>query len=338
MRAAVFKGPDRPWAVEIVPDPTPGPGEMILKVDRCGICGSDVHMTSGRGVTMPNDCIMGHEYVGEVVAIGQGVADRRIGDTIAAMPFAGCRVCDTCRSGDELLCERGVKPYIGGFAEYVRVAASSSLKLPADLSIGDGALIEPLAVGLHGVRLAQSLAGKRVLVLGAGPIGLAVMSALRAERAGRIAAAARSERRRELAMVMGADGFVVTGPDDRARVAEALGGAPDIVFECVGMPGALDLCIRFVRANGSVISLGHCAEPDPISVARATSKQVRLIFSAGYTLPEFIRIAEALGSGQIEASAMISETIALDGVGDAIIGLRSGAREATKIHVDPNLA
>ena len=160
MRAAVFKGPGRPWAVEIVPDPTPGPGEMILKVVRCGICGSDVHMTSGRGVTMPTDCILGHEYVGEVVAIGREVTDRKIGDKIAAMPFAGCRACDNCLGGDELLCERGVKPYIGGFAEFVRVAASSSLKLPDSLSAADSALIEPLAVGLHGVHLAPGLGGQ----------------------------------------------------------------------------------------------------------------------------------------------------------------------------------
>lgn len=337
MRAAVYKGPDRPWAVEVVPDPTPGYGEMILKVERCGICGSDVHMTSGRGLTMPNDCILGHEYVGEVVELGSGVTDYKVGDKIAAMPFAGCGACENCRGGDELLCERGVQPYIGGFADYVRVAARSSLKLPASLSIVDSALIEPLAVGLHGVRLARPLAGKRALVLGAGPIGLAVISALRAEGAGRIAAAARSERRRDLAMLLGADAYVVTGQDDRARVADALGGAPDIVFECVGMPGALDLCVRFVRPNGTVISLGHCAEPDPISVARATSKQIRLTFSAGYTFSEFVSVAETLDAGRIDAGAMISETIGLGAVGDAIIGLRSGAREATKIHVDPNL-
>jgi threonine dehydrogenase-like Zn-dependent dehydrogenase len=310
---------------------------MVLKVQRCGICGSDVHMTSGRGVTLPSGCVLGHEYAGEVVGVGKEVKTFRVGDKVTAMPFAGCGECETCRTGQQLLCERGVRAYIGGFADYVRVSAASSLKLPAGLSMEDSALIEPLAVGLHGVRLVPGVSGKTVLVLGAGPIGLAVISALRAEGACRIAAAARSERRRELALVMGADAYVLTGEGDRARVVDVLGAMPDVVFECIGMPGALDLAIRHVRSNGVVVSLGQCMEPDSISVTRATSKQVRLIFSAGYTLSEFTSIADQLNSGRVRANAMISETVPLDAVGGAIEGLQSGARSATKIQVDPCL-
>ena len=335
MRAAIFNGPGNAWSVEDAPDPAPDAGELVIKVEICGICGSDVHMTSGKGMTLPTGCIAGHEYAGEVVALGSDVDRLKVGDKVAAMPFSGCGLCRFCQAGEQLLCERKVHPYVGGFAEYVLARASNTIRISDSLPMSEGALIEPYAVGYHGVNLALPLRGKKVLVIGVGAIGLGVIAALVLSGAEKIVGYARSESRRALTLQAGANGFVAQSAQDRQEVADILGGRPDVVFECIGAPGALDLCLRFLAPNGTVVSLGHCAEPDPISVVKATSKQARLVFSSGYTLAEFKDVADHLANRSMQVRNVVTEVVGLGDVGSAILGLQNGTRAATKIQVAP---
>lgn len=333
MRAAVFKEPGKPWAIENRPDPAPGEGEAVIKVGRCGICGTDLNMTSGQGYDFPCDSVLGHEFSGEVVAIGKGVDMLKPGDRLTALPAAGCGHCELCRAGQQVMCAN-MTPYAGGFAEYMRVAARTSVKLPAALSLNDGALVEPLAVGLHGVRLANFPLGARVLVLGAGAVGLSTLFWARRLGAGRVVAASRSERRRDMSLALGADAYIQTGEGEAERIHEALGGMPDYVFETAGATGLLQQCVNLVKPNGEVISLGFCMAPDPVVPGMATFKQVKLTFSMAWTLPEFQYCVDTLDAGHLEPRHMVTNTIGLDALPGMIETLR-GPHNETKVHVDP---
>ncbi|MBG6120024.1 MULTISPECIES: zinc-dependent alcohol dehydrogenase [unclassified Sphingobium] len=334
MRAAVFNGVGRPFDIEDRPDPTPNAGEIIVKVERCGVCGSDLHMTSGHGgMTYQPGSVIGHEYAGEIVALGAEVEGFKVGQRVTSIPLAGCGRCEACVAGHPALCPQ-MKGYSGGYAEYVRCAASGTILLPQTLSMEDGALCEPLAVGLHGVAMAQMPPGSRVAVLGAGSVALAAIFWARKLGAGRIVAVSRSDRRAAMALEMGASAFVQSGEGEIERVTEALGGQPDIVLECVGVPGMLDLGVKMARRNGKVVSLGFCTAPDPINPAMATFKQVSLHFSMHFTLREFQHVADTLDAGHVEPRSMITTRVGLDELPAAIERLR-GANEDTKVHVAP---
>jgi threonine dehydrogenase-like Zn-dependent dehydrogenase len=333
MKVAIFEGAGKPLVVADADDPVPGAGEVVIKVGRCGICGTDLHMTSGHGMDFPAGTVLGHEYAGEVVAVGAGVENLKTGDRIAAMPAVGCGRCTACLAGYPLGCAR-MEGRIGGFGQYLRASAASSVKLPADLSMADGALVEPLAVGLHGVALATMAPGARVLVLGAGSVGLAAIFWARQLGAGRIVAAAPSSRRAELAGIMGANGFVALGDGDVATIHAALGGPPDLVLECAGAVGLLGKAIDCVRTAGLVVSMGFCTSLDAIVPATATWKQVRMAFSFGYTLAEFQFTTDRLDAGHVEARHMITQTVSLQALPAAFEALRGGARQ-TKVQVDP---
>lgn len=333
MRAVVFKGADKPWAVETLPDPEPGLGEAVIKVGRCGICGTDLNMTSGKGYDFPCDSVLGHEFCGEVVALGRDVEKLKTGDIVSALPSAGCGHCEMCRIGMQVMCPTPTS-YMGGFGEYMRIAERVAVKLPASLSLNDGALVEPLAVGLHGVSLAGLRPNARVLVLGAGSVGLAAIFWARRLGAGKLVAASRSERRRDLALAMGADAYVTTGEGESERINAALGGSPDYVFETIGVVGALEQSINLVKPNGEVISLGFCMAPDPVIPGIATFKQVKLAFSMAWTLAEFQTVIDTLDRGHLEPRAMVSSNVALTDLPGTIETLR-GSHNETKVHVNP---
>ena len=237
MKAAVFKGPGKPLAIESLDDPVPGEGELVLRIGRCGICGTDLHMTDGHAASFPAESVLGHEFAGEVVAIGAGVERYKLGDTVAGLAVAGCGRCASCVAGDPMWCEKGLIPAMGGFGQYTRVNALAAIKLPATLSLEDGALVEPLAVGLHGVLLASFTPGARVLILGSGSIGLAAAFWARRCGATRVLVASRSARSEDHAMRMGASHFEQFGEEFPQRVSAALGGAPDVVLRMHRDPG-----------------------------------------------------------------------------------------------------
>ena len=172
MRAAVFHQLKQPLTVETVPDPTPGEGQVVVEVCRCGICGSDLHLTADALFGVPAGAVLGHEYAGRIAAIGRGVDRVKVGDHVAMMPLHSCGTCLHCLRGEPAWCSI-MRVDGGGYGEYALARQHQCVPLPRTVSLEDGALVEPMAVGLHGVRLAQSQPGDRVLVLGAGPIGLA---------------------------------------------------------------------------------------------------------------------------------------------------------------------
>lgn len=335
MRAAVFRGGSEPLAIEDRPIPEPGPGQVLIAVHRCGICGSDLTMTApGSAVTFAAGCVPGHEYAGIVAALGKDVTNLHIGDAVSAFPVAGCGSCNACRAGDPYGCS-SCNYLMGGFGEFALAPAALCVRLPNSLTLADGALVEPLACGAQAIRLADVGPTSRVLVLGAGPIGLAII--WWGVRAGcrQIVAAAPSMRRAEMALAMGATTFVTLGDGFSQGLADALGGhAPDIVFEGAGKPGAIAVALDHVGNRGTVVSSGMCFSPDSFIPGFAMMKQVRLQFSMAYRASDFRASVAMLDGGHVEPRAMVTRTITLNDLPAMFKALRGPGQEC-KVLVEP---
>ena len=323
MKAAVFQKAGEKLAILDLPDPVPGEGEVIVRVARCGVCGTDLHTTSGHGFTLPGGSQLGHEYAGEVVGLGADAGPLKLGDHVAAMPVVGCGHCEYCRTGIDLLCQT-YRSYGEGLAQYARVNARGATILPKTVGLKSGALVEPLAVGRRAVRLANPDPDMRTLVIGPGPIGLATAFWLRRAGVRRIAMLASSSRREALAEAMGATAYILEGDDAATRVHEALGGMPDLVIESAGVPGVIARAIDLVRPQGQIIALGFCSVPDSIVPAAALMKDVNIRFSTTYTRDDFADSAEALATDGAHADAMITDTVSLADFPDAFEAYRGG--------------
>jgi (R,R)-butanediol dehydrogenase/meso-butanediol dehydrogenase/diacetyl reductase len=310
VKAVTFQALHTPLAFETLPDPTPGEGEVVIRVGRCGICGSDLHMTEDAAYGCQHGDVLGHEFAGEVVALGRGAEGLRTGDLVSVIPLKSCGRCAHCRKGEVQWCA-GFGLQGGGYAEYALTRPNQCIRLPADLSLPDGAIVEPLAVALHGVNLSGMQAGDKVLVLGAGPIGLAVAFWAKRMGAAKVAIQDVAEFQRQRALDMGSDAFVVDPQNPVGSAGRALGGPADIVFECVGIPGLIDQAVRQVRNRGTILLLGLCTRPDPINSFAMLSKEVKLVTSAFFTVPEYQASLDALAAGAIEPRLLVTDTIAL---------------------------
>ena len=326
MRAAVLTD-DHTFVVEQVPDPTPGPGDLVVRVEACGICGSDLKAHGH----MPGGIVMGHEFCGEVVAVGTELSGRwREGELLAALPLTACGRCRWCLADDASHCEtfdpQGVGGAPGGFAEFVRVDAGSAVRLRGD--VGDfGALVEPLAVGLHTVATGRIGPGDRVLVIGGGNVGSAVSTWARRFGAAEVVVSDPSPTRRATA-----DRFGATGIHDPAE------GPPpsdfDVVVECVGVPGLIQVAMDAAAVRGRVVVAGVCITPDPIVPLTGVLKELELGFAVYYRKSEFAAAAALLESGDIDPSTFVTGRVGLDGVASAFTHLLSSDTER-KILVTP---
>ncbi len=321
MQAAVFKALGQPLSVEQVPDPVPGPQDVLIKVGRCGICGTDLHITEDPIFGAPSGMVLGHEFAGEIVEVGSKVDRVRRGDRVAILPVRSCGHCPACLCGQPARC-REMKITGGGYGQYTLAGQRQCVKLPSAVSLADGALVEPLAVGLHGVNAGPITPGARVLVIGAGPIGLAAAFWARRLGAIRVAVTASSNRREALALEMGATAFVSAADNLSAGVCAALGGPPDIVFEAVGKPGLLAKAVDLVRPRGTVVVLGLCTVTDTYNPFQTMLKEVRIHPSMLYDLREFEAAADVLNAGVATPRSMVTETVSLQELPAAFEALR----------------
>ena len=327
MLAAVV-GEDHGLEVVDLPDPEPGPGELVLRVTACGICGSDLKSVGA----MRSGLVMGHEYCGEVAAVGSDAAGSwREGTLVAGLPLVSCGTCRWCMAGEPTHCatvdRQGVGGSAGAFAEYVRVDVSQAVALPS--GVGElGALVEPLAVGLHTVAAARLEPGDRVLVIGAGPVGLAVARWARRLGAGVVVVSDPVEARREAAGSFGA-----TAALDPSR--DELGHGYDVVFECVGAAGLIDTAIGVIRPRGRVVVAGVCMAPDQVTPGLPLIREASVQWIVYYTRPEFELCARLLASGDLDGDAFVTGHTDLAGIDASFRELRSGATRHRKVLVTP---
>lgn len=339
MKAAIFDQVGRPLRIGEVPDPTPGGDEVVLRVEACGICGSDLHITEDPApFGIGEGFVLGHEIAGEVVAVGKSVTTLKAGDMVAVVPMRGCGHCERCRSGDPARCVE-MRLIGGGYAEYVAVAARQCHILPDGVRVRDAALAEPLAVALHCVVRSGMKVGDRVAVLGAGPIGLLIAFWARRLGASHVVMADLHDHQTERAYALGATGFALSNDKLADHLADLCGGPPDIVFECVGKPGLLQAATEAVRLQGKVIGVGLCVGGDSWDPFVALSKEIDLIFSVFFHQHHEFGIAlDVLGEGaRFAPQTIITDRIGLSPVPQIFEGLRRRTTQC-KVLIQPEIA
>lgn len=339
MRAAIFHGQGNAITIEQLDMPRLGREDVLVKVARCGICGSDVAMTGNASISYPRGRL-GHEYSGEIVDLGANVTALRRGQRVACLPVTPCGRCTGCLSGNPVFCtaprqvaDGSTRP--GGFGEYVAVPAGGATPLPDSLSFADGALIEPMACGLHALRLARMEPGATILVLGAGTMALSIIYWARRLGARRIVVAARSTRGRANVGAIGADAFHSFAEDDPAALTSLLGDGPEIVAECVGKTGMLAEAIGRVRIHGTVVSMGMCQHHESVVPVACNFKETRMVFPLAYTVAEFLDTARTFDREGFHPDLTVGATIGLETLPATIAAMRSG-HEGGKILVDPS--
>lgn len=342
MPAAVYR---RPGVVEVEerPVPRPGPGEVMVEVDHCGICGSDIHLLLEGWAHNPGK-VAGHEWTGTVAAVGDGVTAWAVGDAVVGGPSPRCGTCRRCREGKPSQCER--KGSItddgdGAFARYIRTSDRSVLRLPAGLSLRAAALAEPLAVALHGITRAGVAPGDSVMVIGAGPIGALSIAALVARGIGPVIAVEPGGRRRQLARDLGAD--EVLEPDDlevfpQWEPERMAARAVDVVLECSGRKSAMEAGFNQLRHGGTIALVGAGIEPPTFDPNRCILNELTVVGSFVYDLGGFEAALELLGSDDFPVDLLIEpDGVPLEGIADALAGLAQGAY-AGKVMVVPGLS
>ena len=298
------------FAIVEIPDPTPGPDELVIRVAACGVCGSDVKAQP----FMPAGMVMGHELGGEVVAVGRNVGDWRVGTNVAVLPVVSCGRCEYCAAGAVSHCAQtrylGMGPDGGGFAEFAAIPARHAFALPDNMTQVYAALVEPFAVGLHGVHSGEVSRGEDVLVVGAGGVGLTTIAWARAMGANRVTAVDPDPQRRESARAIGATDAVPSA-------VEAEPNAYDAALECVGRPELLQACQAAVRPQGRIVISGACAEPMPIEPITALLKELTIRFSVCYTPDEFREVVGGFSSGAVDPTSMVGPSLGLNRIAEA---------------------
>jgi (R,R)-butanediol dehydrogenase/meso-butanediol dehydrogenase/diacetyl reductase len=323
MRAGVFRGV-RQVPIEDVPEPRAAAADIVLDVKACGICGSDLHTYVAAQLAEVGQ-VMGHEFAGEVVEVGADVEGIAVGDRVTGLPIQPCGACRRCREGNRHLCEVWTTRSIGyglpgGFAERLRIPDAvldgNVHRLPDALTFEDGALVEPLAVGVHAVGRAEPAPDDVAVVLGLGTLGLQVAQVLLARGVRRVIGADLSPLRRSVATELGVT--AVAGGDLAAAVAEAAGEREvDVVFEATGAPGLVQRAMELVRAGGTVVAIAlyeHRAEIEPTLMVQ---KELTVRGSAIYTPAEFHEAIELLASGRVRSQPLITQRHGLEELGEA---------------------
>ncbi len=358
MRAAIMR--NKALVVDDIPTPEPGPGEVLVKTLACGICGSDLHALkhaeqlvdgarrSGGPFVMDlkRDVVLGHEFCAEIVEFGKGTP-RRLdpGVRVCSMPLLiRARELQTVGYSND---------HPGGYGEYMRLTEDLLLPVPNGLSTAHAALTEPMAVGVHAVAKARLETNDVPLVIGCGPVGLAVIAALKLARVAPIVAADFSAHRRELARTMGADVVVDPGvgaafeawrlaapwpdPSHAPALPPWVPGPPlrpAVIFECVGVPGVIDQIMIGAPPGARIVIVGVCMQRDSIEPMFGINKELNLQFVLGYTRDEFAATLRHIAEGNLSVAPLITGTVGVEGVADAFAALASPDRHA-KILVEP---
>lgn len=345
MRAAVLRGGEIVVRDDVA-EPRPAPGQALVGVKACGICGSDLHFVRHGAemlalaeemeglpelgmpaVDLDRDVHMGHEFCGEVLELGPDTTGPAPGTIVTSVPV--------------LVTSAGIRPIaygndvMGGYGERMLLTAPLLLEVPNGLDARHAALTEPMAVGLHAVNRSGIDARDGALVLGCGPVGLAVIAALRLRGVDRVVAADFSPARREIALGMGAQ--EVVDPREEAAFAawaRAGGGRSLVVFEAIGVPGVIDDILRLAPMRTRVVVVGVCMQADTVHPFFGISKELSIRFCFGYDPAEFAATLGHIAAGEMDVTPMLTGEVGLDGVAAAFEDLADADRHC-KVLVVP---
>ena len=343
MQVGLVTGKQRLDLIEM-PDPVPEPGKVVVDISFCGICGTDLHAFQSGDPYLPSIC--GHEWVGNVSAVGDGAGAFKEGDRVAIGIATACGRCATCQRGDASHCETafagliGISPLAaphGGFASAIAMEAARLYQVGGGISDENAALLEPVTVAVHAVRRTGLRLGDAVVVIGAGPIGLLVLQAARAAGAGTCVLIEPQKTRRELGGQLGADKLLdpTLEPDLIGAVNAYLGqDGADVVFECAGLARTIEQAPSLVRRGGVVSLVGVPTAPSTVMATEWIIKELKLATALGYLREEFEVSMALVADGRIQCEPLHTSTVGLNELADVFARL-SSAPEEVKVLVDP---
>ncbi|HZC34397.1 MAG TPA: L-idonate 5-dehydrogenase [Chthoniobacterales bacterium] len=301
--------------------PEPKAGEVLIRLGAGGICGSDLHYYHHGGVAdfhLREPMILGHEIAGEIVALGPGINDLHVGDRVAVNPARYCGVCSQCRRGRPNLCadvrffgSASRFPHVqGGFAEFFCASETQCIRLKTDIPFPSIACAEPLSVALHAANQAGQLTGKRVLITGAGPIGLLLAVVSRYAGAREIAITDMVQAPLEVALNLGTDCAVNVAKTPHAlrEICNQIGGF-DVGFEASGAPPALIDCVESAKPGGRIVQVGMLSNA-PVPLGRLIARELELVGTFRFH-DEFGQAVELLERGRIRVDVLITERLPL---------------------------
>ena len=330
MKALVYHG-NKDLRLEDVPEPQPGPGEVKLRIDHCGICATDIEeylygpnfIAHGSpnpitGRTLP--LVTGHEITGTVVEAGEGVSNVGPGDRVALNTVLTCQTCRRCAAGEETMCpDMAVAGFAldGGLAEYMLWLADEAIPLPESVTSEQAALVEPASVALHAVRRSGVKPGESMAVLGCGTVGLLAMQAAKAMGAETIALD-RRQMSLDLAAKLGAGETIDTSDANaHGRLLELTGGdGPDVIMDAAGGPQTPALAVDWVRPGGRALLVAIYTAETSIDFNAVVAGEKQVIGSLAYQRRDVEEVVELIATGDIDTAPLISDRVRLDEVID----------------------
>lgn len=321
MKVAVYEGV-KSIKFEERPVPKAGPGEAVVKIKYCGICGTDMHIYFIGDPMIKPGVVLGHENVGTVHELGEGVTGFKIGDRVVAGPPGSCGRCYYCLHGHPNICVNGFPQtnglgVDGGMAEYMLVREPEGMlfKIPDNVSFEDAVLTDTIATAYRGITQSAFKLGDNVVVSGAGPIGLSAIQIFRMSGARHITSLEVVDARRKLALQLGADvAFDPMSEGDKLgdKISQLYDGiGPDIVVEAAGVPQSFELCLTLTRAGGQLLNLGVTGEPSKVVQALMVVKELSIKSSLAYGGEEVLKILYYLSTGKINTKGLFSGSIPL---------------------------
>ena len=332
MRAIQIAKPGSYRLTEL-PLPAPGPEDVVLRVGACGVCGTDLHILAGEFPPTPYPIVPGHEAAGTVSAVGSAVVGLREGDRVAIDPSLFCGACHYCRLGRGNLCERwgAIGDTVdGAFAEYVKVPAANAYPIPDSMDFSVAAFVEPVSCAVHAVDRLQLRFGETVLIYGAGTMGLILAQLLRAAGASQVALCDTNPLRVERARTFG---FSAVGPDLESVRGPNLRGF-DNVIEATGVTKVAEAAMGAVSKGGKLMIFGVSPGGDQARYEpfRVYNEEITIVGSMA-VLTSYGRAVDIVAAGGVDAARMVTDTLGLDGFGDALDAVRVGA--GLKVQIRP---
>ena len=324
MKASRFLG-NKTFAVTDLPTPHAGPGELVLRNQVCGVCGTDVHIYHGEpgSADVNPPVVLGHEYSGEVVEVGEGVTGFAVGDHVTVDPNIYCGHCAYCQNGKKQLCPSmeaiGVTRD-GGFAQYSRIPASQAFKLEPTVPWEAAAMAEPLACCLHGIDLAGIQVGDKVCVVGGGAIGLLMVQLAKLSGASQIVLSEPNEKRRQVGLQLGANAALdPTRPDAQEAFAQVLGGGANVVVECVGNVPAVKSAFQFAGKGATVLLFSVPKVDATFDLPLFDVYKKELTIKGSFVNPDtHARAVALINSGKVDFGPIITHRFTLDQLPEAI--------------------
>lgn len=338
MKQAVMTSPGK---IEIndISTPTPGPGEVLLRIRRIGVCGSDIHVFHGKHPYTPYPVVQGHEFSATVEAVGPGVSGFNVGQKVTAQPQIVCGECEPCLRGDYHICDRlKVEGFQApGCAQELWVTKADRLiALPDSFSFEQGALIEPVSVAVHAVGRAGDLQGRRVVVLGAGPIGNLVAQVARAGGADPVLITDVSDYRLDVARQCGLEH--TSNPNtETLKAASARVFGPrgfDVAFECVGVEPTITAAIETIAKGGTLVVVGVFGEKPRVDIGLVQDRELNIRGTLMYKREDYVKAVDLVASGAVQTDPLISKHFPMDDYLEAYRFIDQARDKTMKVFID----